>query len=201
MKRLAKGLLLTLLVCVIAVFCLWKYHEHRRKAITGEWSGPVVRYSGVHHGKSPAQSASLIHYSFSISQTAKLKHPYHVWRDTAWEKLITERKNTIAKGYAVSIVKGPDIHHHRLPAPIIHALWSQETAFCQTKEGWFSIDGATCEPLPASFTPPHGVPNLQLEKERLLPTQAHQHPEIAQWILETHLSSKQKKNFYEPLPD
>lgn len=105
MKKTAKWISISLLVCLVTLAILWAYHRTRYQAITGKWADPIVEYCDVYHSTNSDQSVSIIHYFYTVSQTAKLKYPYYVWADTDWEKRIEERHHSIALGYGVSIIK------------------------------------------------------------------------------------------------
>jgi len=198
MKRAGKWTSITLLVCVGIFSLLWIYSRLRRQAITGDWTEPTIEFCAVHHSVNSDQSASLIHYFYTVSQTAKLKYPHYVWKDTAWERLIKERHNSIAKGYGVSIVTNGKVHTFPVDSPIDQVLWSDSMALCKTEDGWISIDGAKCESLPPSFIPPQGVTNALSERERMLPTSADKHPEISKFIRDNNLGALDGRNFYKP---
>ena len=187
-----------MLGCVAIASLVWIYFSHRRQAITGDWTEPVVEFCAVHHSANSAQSVALIHYFYTVSQTAKLKYPYYVWKDTAWERQIKERHNSIAKGYGVSIVKDGKVHTFPLDSPIDQVLWTDAIALCKTKDGWVSVDGAKYESLPISYLPPQEANNALSERELLLPTSADNHAEIAQFISDNNLGSRERKNFYKP---
>lgn len=201
MKKFAQWTISLLLVSLLAIFSLWKYDEYRREAITGDWSDPDVQLHKIHRSSSPDHSWDLIHYFFHVSQTGQLRHPYHVWKGTAWSRLIEERQNTIHKGYGLSLAQGNEIHTHFLSAPIILVLWSGETVLCRTEDAWVAIEGARCETLPSSFKPPHGLPNARFEKASLSSSPADLHSLIARSILEQSLGPRKSANFYEAKVD
>lgn len=198
MKRAAKWILIIVLGCVGIFSLLLIYSNLRRQAITGDWTEPVVEFCAVHHSANSEQSVFLIHYFYTVSQTAKLKYPHYVWKDTAWERQIEERHNSIAKGYGVSIVKDGKVHTFPVDSPIDQVLWSDAIALCKTEDGWISIDGAKYESLQTSFIPPQGVTNALSERERMLPTSADKHTEISKFIRDNNLGALEGRNFYKP---
>jgi hypothetical protein len=197
-RRVAKWTLITLLGCVAIFSLFWMYFSYRRQAIAGDWTDPVVEFCEVRHSTNSDQSVFLIHYYYTVSQTAKLKHPFYVWKDTAWERRIDERHHSIARGYGVSIVESGKVFTFPVGNAIDQVLWSDAIALCIIGNGWLSVDGSEREVLPASFIPPSGLTNSLSEKELMVPTSAERHPAIATLIRDQNLGDREGRNYYKP---
>ena len=197
MKYLTRTVI-ALLICTGAVVTLCSCCIARRQIITGDWSEPNVQFSTVRHSRSPDESTLLVFYYYQLKQTAQLKYPPYVWKDTDWERKITERLNVIDAGYGIASIDDSDVTVFPIEQPISVVFWSNGTAFCKAESGWFSVVGNKSHTLPMSFVPPEGVTNSLSEAEAMLPTTADKHPDISQHILDASLGAKSKRNYYNP---
>ena len=198
MKRYLKRTIVVLAVCVSALATLCSCCIARRQIIESDWSEPAVQFSTVRHSCSPDESRLLVFYYYQLKQSAQLKYPPYVWKDTDWERKITERLNIIDAGYGVASIGESNATVLPVENTVSVVLWSNGTAFCKTESGWIRITGNKHETLPMAFVPPEGVTNSLSEPEPMLPTTAGKHPQIAEHIRDTKLGAKGKRNYYKP---
>lgn len=107
------------------VFCGSSCSMVNRQDIEGLWSAPVVRLPIVKHSWNEQRSHVLIQGSYQIDQTAHRRHPRVVWKNTDWEREITQRVNVISGGPLVAIVTSDGtslrpLPFDKLPDHIVH---------------------------------------------------------------------------------
>lgn len=198
MKKYFKRTVLALLICMGALATLCSCCIARRQIITGYWSDPIVQFSTVRHSCSPDESKLLVLYYYQLRQSARLKYPPYVWKNTDWERKITERLNVIDAGYGIASITNSNVTVLPIEEPITAVLWSDDTAYCNAERGWFSIVGNKHKALPMPFVPPEGVTNSLSEIETMLPTTADKHPQVAESIRRATLGAKGRRNYYKP---
>ncbi|MFA6728322.1 MAG: hypothetical protein WCS17_08920 [Prevotella sp.] len=152
----------------------------------------------MRHSSSPDASRLLVFYYYQLKQSAQLKYPPYVWKDTDWERKITKRINIIDAGYGIASINDSNVTVFPVKKSVSVVLWSNGTAFCKTERGWFSIVGNKRDSLPMSFVPPDGLTNSLSEAEPMLPTTADKHPRITEHILGANLGARSKRNYYKP---
>lgn len=203
MKRLLKYTVVAILFGAIGVFAYLFYLESRRDMIVGNWSDPQIKFIGVCTSSHPEHPQKLIHYYYVLSQKAELKYPRVHWENTAWENRITHRKNTLAKGYGLAVIKGADVMVLSIDAQITEVFWDGEIAICKTKSqsGWFRIQNGKIKKLESSFIPPASIKNSLSDFEKASPTSAEKCSEITEEILRANLENPDGENYYQPLTE
>jgi hypothetical protein len=196
MKTYFKRIIIALLFGMGAVGSLCSCCIARRQIVSGEWSEPAVQFSTVRHSSSPDGSVLLVFYYYQLKQSAHLKYPHYVWKNTDWERSITERLNVIDAGYGIASINGPNVTVLPVVDPVSTVLWSNGTALCKAARGWFSIIGNRSHTLPMAFASPEGVTNALSEPEPMLPTTADQYPQISQHIRDAALGATGRRNYY-----
>ena len=91
-------------IILVTTICISCCSMLKRQAIEGSWSDPLVSLSNLKYDRSDHQAHALIQCAYQISQTAKLRHSREVWKNTDWQREITERVNVIASGVLLTTV-------------------------------------------------------------------------------------------------
>jgi hypothetical protein len=162
-KKAAKvaSILLILLGCAL-LWLIWVY-LYRPTRTVGKWTEPEIGFSDLRHSISPDGRRRLLHYYYSITQTAALKYPYYIWKGTAWERRVTEGMNVIDRRFGLAVVDGDKVELLTIEEPIKTVIWMDDTAYSRTapmdsgkEPGWYRISGHAVEKIPAFFEVPVG---------------------------------------------
>lgn len=94
------GTVVTAALLLITVLC----STARGQAIQGGWSPPEVRYGSVYVVPDASGTNVLVGFSWNISQTATLKRPRTVWKNTDWQRDMTTRATMMAGGLDIAVL-------------------------------------------------------------------------------------------------
>lgn len=91
-------------MALVTIICISCCSMLRRQTIEGAWSNPQVSLSNIKYDWNQRRSHVLVQCDYQLSQTASLRHSRKIWKDTDWQREITERVNVISSGSLAATV-------------------------------------------------------------------------------------------------